>query len=200
MHKRGPWQVHDTAGRYENAWIALEEHTVTRPDGAPGVYGVIHFRNRALAILPIHTDGSVTLVGQHRFPHDRYSWEIPEGGGALDRDPLDEAKRELAEETGLSATSWREILRMDLSNSVTDETAIGWIATGLKQGEAAPEGTEELAVRRIPFRSALDEVMRGDITDALTVAMLLRAYYMAVEGELDDELATRLLARPQRGE
>ena len=193
--QRGPWLVHETRGAYQNPWITVTEHAVTRPDGKPGVYGVVNFANLAMAILPVFEDGTITLVGQHRFPQDRYSWEIPEGGGPLADDPLASAQRELKEETGLTAANWQEILRMDLSNSVTDEAAIGYIATGLSQGEAEPEGTEELQIRRISFRAALEEVSRGDISDALTVAMLLRAYYMAQEGELDPALANAMLGR-----
>lgn len=192
---RGPWLVGASRTVYENPWLRLTEHDVTRPDGEPGLYGVVEFANLAIAILPLFEDGTTVLVGQHRFPQDRYSWEIPEGGGPLDVPPLDSARRELKEETGLEAANWREILRMDLSNSVTDEEAIGYIATGLTQGEAAPEGTEVLQTRRVPFRMALHEAVSGRITDALTVAMLLRAYYMAREGELDETLAAAMLQR-----
>ena len=190
---RGPWRIRASRAVYANPWLSLVEHDVTRPDGQPGCYGVVGFANRAIAILPVFENGDTMLVGQHRFPQDRYSWEIPEGGAPLDEKPLAGARRELKEETGLSASSWREILAMDLSNSVTDEEAVGFLATGLSQGEAAPEGTEELRTRRIPFRAALDEAMSGAITDALTVAMLLRAYYMAKEGELDTDLAAAML-------
>ena len=168
---------------------------MTRPDGQPGLYGVVNFANLAMAILPVFDDGTIMMVGQHRFPQDRYSWEIPEGGGPLSEDPLASARRELKEETGLTAGNWQEILRMDLSNSVTDEAAIGYLATGLAQGEAEPEGTEDLQTRRISFRAALEDVSSGAISDALTVAMLLRAYYMAVEGELDPALAKAMLGR-----
>lgn len=190
---RGPWQVHDSREVYRNPWVSLTEHSVTRPDGEPGVYGVVGFANLALAILPLFEDGRLILVGQHRFPQDRYSWEIPEGGGPLGKDPQEGAARELREETGYSARHWQEILRMDLSNSVTDEAAIGYIATGLTAGEAEPEGTEELVTREVHFRDALDEVSSGRISDALTVAMLLRAYYMAREGALDPDLAAAML-------
>lgn len=195
---RGPWTVHDDREVYRNDWVRVTEHSVTRPDGQPGIYGVVGFANRALAVLPVLDDGRIILVGQHRFPQDRYSWEIPEGGGLLDANPLDDAARELREETGFSAGRWREILRMDLSNSVTDETAIGYLATDLTPGEAEPEGTEDLQTRDIHFRDALDEVMSGQITDALTVAMLLKAYYMAREGELDADLAAAMLDQGAR--
>lgn len=192
---RGPWQVHGTRTVYENPWLRLDEYDVTRPDGQPGLYGVVGFANIAIAVLPVFADGTTMLVGQHRFPLDRYSWEIPEGGGSPDVSPLDSARRELKEETGLDAAHWQEVLKLDLSNSVTDECAIGFLATGLSEGRAEPEGTEVLQTRRLAFREALGEAMSGSITDALTVAMLLRAYYMALEGELDETLAAAMLQR-----
>ncbi|WP_300543192.1 NUDIX hydrolase [Maricaulis sp.] len=192
---RGPWQIHGERIAYENPWMRVAEYEVTRPDGKPGLYGVVGFANIAIAVLPLFPDGTTMLVGQHRFPRDRYSWEIPEGGGALDVPPLNSAKRELKEETGLTARAWREVLRLDLSNSITDETAIGYIASDIAEGEPEPEGTEDLLTRRLPFRDALAEAMSGKITDALTVAMLLRAYYMALEGELDETLAAAMLKR-----
>ncbi len=180
---------------YDNPWISVTEQVATAPTGAPALYGLVSFKNRALAILPIHEDGTVTLVGQNRFPFGDYSWEIPEGGGPLAEDPLEGARRELREETGLSAGTWSEILRMQLSNSVTDELAIGYLATDLIQVDADPQGdeTEDIARARAPFREVLDAAMAGHIRDALTVAMLLRAYHMAQEGLLPDALARRML-------
>ena len=193
--RRGPWTIKTSRAGYENPWMKVTEYDVIRPDGQTGLYGVMSPQQLALAILPIHADGQVTLVGQHRFPLDRYSWEIPEGGGLLDGDPLECAKRELKEETGLTGSRWEKILEMDLSNSITDERAIGYLATNLVEGEAEPEGTEELQVRRLPFRDTLDEVHAGKIEDALTVAMLHRAYYMAREGLLDPALSDVMLSR-----
>ena len=180
---------------YENPWIALSEHAAVAPTGAPATYGLVGFKNLALAILPVHEDGGVVLVGQHRFPFGDYSWEIPEGGGPKDEDPLEGAKRELAEEAGLAASEWREILRIQLSNSVTDELAIGYLATGLAptQGVHHADDTEDIAKVRVPFREALAAANDGYIRDALTVAMLLRAYHMAREGHLPDALARAML-------
>lgn len=189
------WKPGEPQVVYDNPWIRVTEQTATAPTGKPALYGLVSFKNRALAILPIHDDGTVTLVGQHRFPFGDYSWEIPEGGGPLADDPLDGARRELREETGLVADSWNEILRMQLSNSVTDELAIGYLATDLRQVDAEPQGdeTEDIARVRAPFREVLDAAMAGEILDALTVAMLLRAYHMAREGLLPVALARAML-------
>ncbi|MBT9471387.1 MAG: NUDIX hydrolase [Pseudomonadota bacterium] len=190
-----PWRPGEARVVYENPWIAVTEQQAVAPTGAPARYGLVGFKNVALAILPIHEDGSIVLVGQHRLAFGDYSWEIPEGGGPKGEDPLDGAKRELAEETGLCARDWREVLRMQLSNSVTDELAVGYLATGLAPaGETHhADDTEEIAQVRVPFREALDAASDGHIRDALTVAMLLRAYHMAREGHLPDALARAML-------
>lgn len=190
-----PWRKGEARTVYENPWISVTEQTAVAPTGAPAVYGVVGFKNLALAILPIDADGRVVLVGQHRFPFGDYSWEIPEGGGPRGEDPLDGAKRELAEEAGLEAGDWREILRVQLSNSVTDEVAIGYLATELAPVAAVHhvDATEEIAQVKVPFREALDAASAGHIRDALTVAMLLRAYHMAREGHLPHALARAML-------
>ena len=190
-----PWRRGPARQVYDNPWISLTEYDATAPTGAPALYGLVGFKNLAIAVLPLHDDGDVTLVGQHRFPAGDYSWEIPEGGGALEVDPLESARRELREETGLVADHWREVLRMQLSNSVTDERAVGYLATGLEQADASAHGddTEDIALARVPFREALDAAMAGWIEDALTVAMLLRAYHMAREGSLSPALARAML-------
>ncbi|QUD90101.1 NUDIX domain-containing protein [Phenylobacterium montanum] len=188
-----PWVSRSEQVVYENPWITVREHQATAPTGRPALYGVVSFKNLALAVLPLHEDGTVTLVGQHRFPLRDYVWEIPEGGGPMGEDPLAGAQRELREETGLVAAEWRQVLRFQLSNSITDERGLGFVATGLTEGEAAPDETEVLQVARVPFREALGLAVRGEITDALTVAMLLRAYHMAQEGELSAALSNAML-------
>jgi len=190
-----PWRRGPARRVYDNPWISLTEFDATAPTGAPALYGLVGFKNLAIAVLPLHDDGAVTLVGQHRFPAGDYSWEIPEGGGPLEVDPLESARRELREETGLVASDWREVLRMQLSNSVTDERAVGYLATGLSLADPQAHGddTEDIALARVPFREALDAAMAGWIEDALTVAMLLRAYHMAREGQFSSALARAVL-------
>lgn len=190
-----PWKRGEPRVVYENPWICVTEQAAVAPTGKPAVYGVVGFKNFALAVLPIDHDGTVVLVGQHRFPFADYSWELPEGGGPKGEHPLEGAKRELAEEAGLAAADWQEILRVQLSNSVTDEIAIGYLATGLGAATETHhvDDTEDISMVRVPFRDALDAAIAGHIRDALTVAMLLRAYHMAREGHLPDALARAML-------
>lgn len=171
----GPWGRKSTSVPYRNAWIQVEHHEVVDPSGAAGIYGVVRFRHKALGCVPFHEDGTVTLVGQHRYPLDKYFWEIPEGGGRPGQDPLEEMKRELAEETGLRARTWVPLGPIHLSNSVTDESGFLWLARDLEEGAAHPESVEQIATRRIPFAEALAEAIDGRLSDALTVIGLLRA-------------------------
>ncbi len=168
-----PWRTLRSSLRYDNPWISVTHHDVLNPSGGEGIYGVVHFKNRAIGVLALEDDGTTYLVGQYRYPLRSYSWEIPEGGGPHAEDPLEAAKRELLEETGLRARAWRRILRMHLSNSVSDEESIVYLATDLEQGLASPEETERLSLRRLPFADVLAMVQRGEITDSITVAAVL---------------------------
>lgn len=190
-----PWRRGEPRQIYDNPWISVTEFDAVAPTGRPALYGLVGFKNRAMAILPLFEDGTTVLVGQNRFAFGDYSWEIPEGGCPLDEDPLAGAQRELREETGLVAANWQEVLRVQLSNSVTDELAIGYLALDLTVADETPvgDGTEDIARVRVPFREALDAAMAGWIFDALTVAMLLKAYHMAREGGLPRNLATAML-------
>jgi 8-oxo-dGTP pyrophosphatase MutT (NUDIX family) len=169
-----PWIRHSRRTVYENPWITVVEDEVTRPDGAPGIYGVVRFPGRAIGVVAIDAADRVVLIGQYRYTLDRYSWEIPEGAAAPDEEPLVAAVRELAEETGFRARDWEEIARAHTSNSVTDEEAVLFLATGLEDGQAAPEGTELLQVRLVPFDEAIGLVVSGEITDAMSVLALQR--------------------------
>lgn len=168
-----PWQTIAKRDVYENPWIRVQHHEVIRPDGQPGIYGVVHYKNKAIGVLPIDDEGFTYLVGQYRYTLDVYSWEIPEGGCPEGEEALDAAKRELLEETGLIAREWKLIGRTHLSNSVSDEESFSFLATGLTQGEAQPDGTEKLQVRRVEFAEALRMVEAGEITDSLSVTTIL---------------------------
>jgi len=165
----GPWRRRARRVAYENPWITIWHDDVVRPDGSPGIYGVVHFASLAAGVVAIDAADRVLLVGQHRYTLDAYSWEIPEGGVGVGEDPLEGAQRELREETGIVASAWREIGRFHLSNSVTDEAGFLYLATDLAEGEAAPEATEELAIRWVPFAEALAMTMDGRISDAIAI-------------------------------
>jgi 8-oxo-dGTP pyrophosphatase MutT (NUDIX family) len=190
-----PWKPGIERVAFESGWITVTDQIATAPTGRPAPYGLVRFKNLAVAVLPVHEDGTIVLVGQHRFPLRDYSWELPEGGSPLAEDPLEGARRELAEETGLAAAEWREVMRVQLSNSVTDERMIGYLALGLSEATAvhAADETEAIALVRAPFREALDAAMAGYLPDMLTVAMLLRGYHMAREGALPGDLARAML-------
>jgi len=191
-----PWKAGAERVAFENAWITVTDQIATAPTGRPAPYGLVRFKNLAVAVLPIHDDGTVTLVGQHRFPAGDYSWELPEGGSPVGEDPLDGARRELAEETGLAAADWREVMRAQLSNSVTDERMIGYLALGLSPAAGGHEAddTEAIVLARVAFREALEAAMAGYLPDMLTVAMLLRGYHLAREGSLPGALACAMLS------
>lgn len=179
-----PWKIIGEKEIYNNKWIGLTEYDVINPSGGKGIYGKVHFKNVAIGIVPLDDELNTYLVGQYRFTLNKYSWEIPEGGGPLDELPLDAAKRELLEETGLKANEWKEILQMHLSNSVSDEFSVIYVAKGLQQFAAMPEETEQLAVKKIKFDEAYTMVTQGLITDSVSVAAILKVKLMLMEGSL----------------
>jgi 8-oxo-dGTP pyrophosphatase MutT (NUDIX family) len=170
-----PWKTLRTELKYENPWIKVTESQVLNPAGNPGIYGKVHFKNTAIGIIPLDDELNTWLVGQYRYVLNQYSWEIPEGGGKLGIPPLESAKRELMEETGIVATQWDHIMEVHLSNSVSDELGLIYIARNLRFEEACPEDNEQLQVKKLPFSEVVEMVMRGEITDALAVSGILKA-------------------------
>jgi 8-oxo-dGTP pyrophosphatase MutT (NUDIX family) len=181
---RNPWQTLSIQEVYDNRWIKVTHREVLTPAGTPGIYGVVHFKNLAIGIVPIDDEGYTWLVGQYRYPLDQYTWEIPEGGCPQGTDPLETAKRELKEETGMQAEHWEQIIDFHTSNSVTDEYGISYLATGLSHGEAEPEETEELQVKKVPIEEAIGMVLRGEITDALSMMALMKVHIMRLAKEI----------------
>lgn len=171
---KNPWKTIDKKTVYENAWISVSHRDVLTPNGNPGIYGVVEFKNQAVGVIPVDAQGNTWLVGQYRYTLECYSWEIPEGGCPRGEEPLDAARRELKEETGMSATNWTELLRIHTTNSVSDEEGCVFIATGLTFGESQPEDTEQLKVRKLPLLEAINMVMDGAITDSISMVALLK--------------------------
>jgi 8-oxo-dGTP pyrophosphatase MutT (NUDIX family) len=181
--ENNPWKITGEKEIYDNPWIHLTEYDVINPSGNKGIYGKVHFKNTAIGIVPLDENLNTYLVGQYRFTINEYSWEIPEGG-CLNEEPLAAAQRELLEETGLKAGYWQKITEMHLSNSVTDELAIIFVATGLTQHAAMPEETEKLVVKKIPFEEVYTMVRENKIKDALTVAAILHTKILILDNKV----------------
>ncbi len=180
---KNPWRTLSRRTIYENPWLRLEEHDVINPGGGRNRYGKVCFRNQAVGVIPLGPDGETWLVGQYRYCLDAWSWEIPEGGSPEGEAPEETARRELREETGLVAARIDPLLHLHLSNSVTDEEGFVFVARDLRQGETAFDETEDITVRRLPLEEAVAMALRGEITDAMSVAGLLRLALARQAGE-----------------
>lgn len=168
------WQTKSAKEVYDNPWIRVTHNEVITPTNQNGIYGKVSFKNLAIGIIPIDDQGFTWLVGQHRYTLDEYSWEIPMGGGVLKEDPLVSAQKELREETGITAKSWECIMKLHTSNSVTDEVGYVFVAKGLEMGPTDWDDTESLEIRHLPLQEAYTMVMDQKITDAISIAGLLK--------------------------
>ncbi len=191
------WRIKSARTIYANRWITVREYQTVAPTGNDALYGLVHMHNLALGVLPIDEDGNTILIGQERFPFGRYSWELPEGGGSPGSPPLEGAQRELAEEAGLKAEGWLPLVAdIHMSNSVTDERAYAFMAWGLSPDHSfAKDSSEELSVRRVPFAQALKMAVSGEITDAFSLVMILKADHLLRTGGLPPELAKLMQAQ-----
>lgn len=170
-----PWKTLSGEEKYDNKWIRVTEYNVINPGGKNGIYGKVHFKNKAIGVIPLDNEGNTWLVGQYRYPLNDYSWEIPEGGGPVGTDPLEAAKRELKEETGMTARRWTPLTRLHTSNSVTDEEGFLFLAEELEHGESELEETEaDLKVWKLSLKEAVGMVMREEITDSMSMIGLLK--------------------------
>ena len=179
-----PWKILGQKEIYDNKWINLTEYDVINPSGGKGIYGKVHFKNLAIGIVAIDKNWNIYLVRQYRFTLNEYSWEIPEGGGDPSHTPLEAARRELKEETGLIAHEWTALGRCHLSNSVSDEEGFLFLARNLEQQEAELEETEDILVQKLPFAEALNMIERGEITDSLSIIALQKIRLMQLEGKI----------------
>lgn len=182
---KNKWVKIDEEVVYDNPWISVTHENVITPTGTKGIYGKVHFKNTAVAIVPIDKAGNTWLVGQHRYPSNIYSWEIPEGGALIPEEPLVGAKRELREETGIIANKWTEIHHFYTSNSVTDEHAIIYVAQELTFTETEMEDTEDLVIKKLPLKEAIQMAFDNEITDSLACIALMKIDYLIRKGKIE---------------
>lgn len=182
--EKNPWKTLKKELKFETPWISVTKHDVINPAGNPGLYGVVHFKNLAIGVLPLDKDYNTWLVGQWRYPLEMYSWEIIEGGGAHDVHPMESAKRELKEEAGITAGKYTELCRMHTSNSATDEYCIIYLAQDLEIGDAEPEESEDLQIKKVSFAKAYEMVMNGEITDSLSMVAILKTKILMDQGKI----------------
>ena len=188
------WRAEPPQRVHDNPYFAVDIYDAVAPTGVAATYWVHHQKNLAVGVVPLHEDGTISLVGQWRFPFGAYSWELPEGGVPEGEAALEGAKRELREEAGLVAAHWTPILTLQSSNASCDELCQVYLATGFTTAPVDPDPTEMLVPARVSFGEALAAVAQGRIQDAMTVAGLLRLHHMAITGEIAPELAQAVLA------
>lgn len=179
--KKNPWKTLSSQNVYESKWITLQVDEVINPAGKNSTYSITKFKNFAVGVLPIDENGYTYLVGQWRYPFNKFTWEIPEGGGNLNLPPIESAKRELKEETGISADLWTPLLTMDMSNSATNEVAHIFLAEKLTFGQSQPDDDEEIEIKKVHFDEFYQMVCNGEITDSLSVVAALK-YQLMVNG------------------
>ena len=169
-----PWKTTASHIAYQNPWMRVREDQVIRPDGKPGIYGVIEIRP-SVGVVAIDDRDRVVLVGQWRYSVNRYSWEVPRGGSkAGETDMLSVAKRELAEETGLRAVHWQMLGPVDVCNGVADDVQTLYLATGLSETEMRLDPEEDITVEWRPFDEAVSMAIDGRITEVCSIAAILR--------------------------
>lgn len=173
-----PWHKINEKVVYDNSWIKVTHSDVITPAGDEGIYGAVHFKNWAIGIIPLDKEFNTWIIGQYRYPINQYSWEIPEGGGPLGVSKLETAQRELSEECGLKANKWTQIQTFHLSNSVSDEYGEIFLAQGLEEFENHPDPEEELIVKKLPFEELFQMVLKGEITDSISIMGVFKVKYL----------------------
>ncbi len=169
MSTENPWKTLASRIVYSNPWISVREDQVIRPDGQNGIYGVVQTRI-ATGVVALTPECEVYLVGQYRYPTEMYSWEIIQGGTDKDEEPIVACKRELQEEAGLIAKEWTPLGgEIHLSNCVSSEKGYAYVAEGLSETQASPDGTEVLQIKKVPFAEALRMAQCGEIVDAMSI-------------------------------
>lgn len=170
----GPWKIIDTILKYKNPWIEVREDQVIRPDGKPGIFGVVNMK-AGISVLPIDEEGFVYLTKEFHYAIEKDSIETVSGGIDDNEKPLDTAKRELLEELGIEAEEWIDLGLVNPFTTVIKSPANIFIAKKLKFKGANPEGTEIIGTIKVKLEQAVDMVMRSEITHGQSCILILKA-------------------------
>jgi len=184
-----PWKLLEIRRSFDCPLFTVRSDLVCHAGGAPRPYNSVRMKTDGVLILSIDSEGCTTLVGQHRYVLGRYSWELPGGGAPRGRAALDVARAELSEETGMTADHWLQLLELPVSPGTYDELTTAFVAWGLTVRESHPEAEEQLELRRVPFRDAVQMALRGEITHVCSVAAVLTFHARLVRGDLPADLA-----------
>lgn len=178
------WKIKSSKTVYDNPWIQIEEFQVKDPSGNDTIYSILDLKTIAVGIIPLDADYNTWIVGQYRFPIDEYCWEIVEGGGEKGVAPVESAKRELEEETGIKAKEWKEIIQLNTANSYSSEKAIVYVAKDLSFGEPKPDDSEDLKVIKLPFEELYQRALNGEITDSISLTAIFKLKILIDKGEV----------------
>lgn len=184
MTAENPWTILSSEIKYDNPWIQIEEHQVLTPAGNSSIYGEVHFKNMAVAIVPLDENYNTYIIGQYRFPMKTFEWEVPEGGCPKGETPLETAKRELREEVGMIANDFQLIQELQMSNCTTDELGYIFVAKGLEFVGTDHEETEVLTIKKIPFVDLFEMAMNGEIRDNLSLTAIYKTKFLLDQGKL----------------
>lgn len=160
---------------YESPWIKIRLDNIIRHDGKKGTYDVVQFKG-GIGVVALDSDNKFYLVGQYRYAPQVYSWEIPKGAfesfGHHEL-PLFAAKRELKEETGIEAKSWKQLAAVHTLMGSTDDKVYLFLARSILKGKSHPEETEGIVLKKVNFEQFYRMVKAGLVTDATSIAGVL---------------------------
>ena len=172
--RNGPFIIRESVQKYKNPWIEVTEDQVTRPDGLPGIFGIVRMLG-GVSVLALDDDGYVYLTEEFHYAIGMEDIETVSGGMDGAERPLDAAKRELKEETGIEAKEWIDLGLVNPFTTVVGSSQWIFLARGLTFGEDDQEATENITLVKVKFEEAVQMVMESVITHGPSCVLILKA-------------------------